>query len=157
MRNVIQSKLTQEDQTEIDKAIDDLETVIKGKLSALTEEERVKYGSINEMNKLFVNKVFDYHQSNAELSATEVDWSDFEKDYHARIFLESRLQRLRSIAFQMESTKILHDYDNYQDALTDYGHAQYKKGAGGNGFTEKVAELKQFFPRTRKKTDIPEN
>ncbi|MCX2678780.1 hypothetical protein OOZ15_02400 [Galbibacter sp. EGI 63066] len=156
MRNVIQSKLTQQDQTKIDKAIDNLEAVIKGKLPALTEEERLKYGSINEMNKLFVNKVYDYRKRNEELSASEVDWSDFEKDYHARYFLENRLERFMSIAFQMESTKILHDYDNYHDALTDYAYSQYKKGAGSNGFTEKVAELKQFFPRTRK-TDISEN
>jgi hypothetical protein len=52
----------------------------------------------------------------------------------------------------MQSTQILHDYDNYQDSLTNYAYAQYRKGAGEPGYTELVAELKQFFPRTKKTT-----
>ncbi|UGU17517.1 hypothetical protein LS482_06485 [Sinomicrobium kalidii] len=148
MRNVIQSKLTPEDQKEIDGLISEMEQKVKDKLAALTEAERTKYGSINEQNKLLVNKVRDYHKNSPNLSAPEIDWKDFEKDYDARNFLETRMNRLQSIVYQMESTKKMHDYDNYRDALIDYGYAQYRKGAGENGYTEKVAELKQFFPRT---------
>ncbi|MGS2762415.1 hypothetical protein [Sinomicrobium sp. M5D2P9] len=149
MRNVIQSKLTQKDQNEVDSLIAQLESLIEGKLAALTEAQRSQYGSINEQNKLLVNKVRDYYHNSPNLSAPEVDWVDFEKDYQARHFLETRAERLNRVIYQMESTKKMHDYDNYRDALIDYGYAQYKRGAGENGHTEKVAELKQFFPRTR--------
>ncbi|MGS2761684.1 hypothetical protein [Sinomicrobium sp. M5D2P9] len=150
MKNIIQTKFTDTDHKEIDVHISKLESLLKGKLEALTEEQRVRYGSINEQNKLFVRKVYDYRQSSSDLSAPEVDWKEFEKDFQARNFLETRLDKLRSLAYQMESTKMMHDYDNYRDALLDYGYAQYKRGAGANGYTEKVAELKQFFPRLRK-------
>ncbi len=148
MKNVIQTQLSAEDRTQIDTLINQLETLVQGKLSAMTELERKAYGSVNEQNKLLVNKIRDYRAQQGNLSAPEIDWDEFESDYQSRVFLETRLERLRSMAFRMESTKILHDYDNYHDALIDYGYAQYKKGAGESGYTEKVAELKQFFPRT---------
>ncbi|MCX2679885.1 hypothetical protein OOZ15_08055 [Galbibacter sp. EGI 63066] len=151
MKNVIQTSLTEKDKSQVDELITKLEDLLKGKLSALTEQERIKYGSINEQNKLFVNKVNGYVQTTPTLCAPEVDWEDFKKDYNARLFLESRTERLQSLAFQMESTKMMHDYDNFRDALIDYNYAQYKKGAGENGYTEKVAELRQFFPRGNRK------
>ena len=148
MKNMIETQLTQGDRDHIDEAITNLESFIAGKMSALTEEERVKYGAINEQNKLLVNKVRDYQQNSPGMSSPDVDWTEFESDYQARLFLESRAARLTSIAYQMQSTKILHDNDNYQDALNDYAFAQYKKGANEPGYTEKVAEIKQFFPRS---------
>ena len=148
MKNIIETLLTQDDRAKIDLAITQLETQIAGKMSALTEEERVKYGSINEQNKLLVNKVRDYQQTSPALSSPDVNWAEFESDFEARAFLDTRAARLSSIAYQMQSTKILHDNDNYQDALNDYAYAQYKKGANEPGYTEKVAEIKQFFPRS---------
>lgn len=150
MKNIIHTQLTAADRTAIDDLISQLEAAVDGKLTALSEDERRQYGSINEQNKLLVNKVRDYSQSNSALSAPEVDWTEFESDYQARAFLESRAERLKSLVYQMQSTKILHDYDNYQDALKDYAYSQYKKGANENGYAEKVAEIKQFFPKSGK-------
>ncbi|CAN5555088.1 hypothetical protein BH10ACI1_BH10ACI1_23040 [soil metagenome] len=150
MKNIIETKLTQNDRDRIDELITELEAQLADKLAALTAEERVKYGSINEQNKLLVNKVRDYRQNSPAMSAPEVDWAEFDNDFQSRAFLETRAQRLASLVYQMQSTKILHDYDNYQDARKDYGYAQYKKGAGEPGFAEKVAELRQFFPRSNK-------
>ncbi len=148
MKNLIETQLTEADQTAIDKAINDLENVIKDKLVALTQEERVKYGSVNEQNKLLVNKVRDYHQTDPSKSSPDVNWDNFETDYQARGFLGTRAQRLESIIYRMISTKILHDYDNYQDSLDEYAHANFRKGMEEPGFAEKVAELKQFFSRS---------
>jgi len=148
MKNMIVTKFTQAEREAIANLMEQLETAVAGKLTALTEEERIRYGSINEQNKLLVNKVRDFRQHQPNLSSPDVDWDEFDSDYESRQFLESSSDRLLSVAYQMQSTKILHDYDNHQDALTDYGYSQYKKGAGEPGFTEKVAELRQFFART---------
>ena len=148
MKNIIETQLTQTDRDKIDEFLTNLEAQVAGKLSALTEEERVRYGSINEQNKLLVNKVRDYQQTSPAMSSPDVDWVEFESDFQTRAFLESRAARLSSLAYQMQSTKILHDNDNYQDSLNDYAYAQYKKGANEPGYTEKVAEIKQFFNRT---------
>ncbi|MCX2763940.1 hypothetical protein [Aquimarina muelleri] len=149
MRDIIQDLLTQDEKEKAVQLVTELETIFSSKLSALTEKERRDYKAINEKNKLFVNKVWDYRQHSSSLSSPDVDWVEFEKDYKARVFAESLLGRIESLAYRLESTKILHDYDNYQDSLNDYAYSQYSKGAGKAGFTEKVAELKQFFARTK--------
>lgn len=150
MKNVIQTQLTPDLKTQIDTKIAELEALFQGKLAALNADQRKFYGLINEQNKLFVNKVRDYKANQPQLSADDVNWDEFENDYQARVFLETRKEKLASLVYQMESTKILHDYDNYNDALDDYAYSQYKKGREAIGFAEKVAELKQFFPRTQK-------
>ncbi|EZH74886.1 hypothetical protein ATO12_09100 [Aquimarina atlantica] len=158
MRNIIEDQLTKDEKEKAKMLVTQLEAIFMDKLSALTERERQDYKAINEKNKLFVNKVWDYRQHSSVLSSPDVDWKEFEKDYNARVFTESLLGRIESLAYRLESTKILHDYDNYQDALNDYSYSQYSKGAGKPGFTEKVAELKQFFARTKSapKTDETE-
>ncbi|WP_103068444.1 hypothetical protein [Aquimarina sediminis] len=156
MRNIIEDLLTQQEKQKAEDLVTQLEAIFIDKLSALTEKQRSSYKAINETNKLFVNKVWDYRQHSTILSSPDVDWQEFEKDYKARAYAESLLGRIQSIAYRLESTKILHDYDNYQDALNDYAYSQYSKGAGKPGFTEKVAELKQFFARTRNIADTNE-
>ncbi|MCM5663773.1 hypothetical protein [Galbibacter mesophilus] len=150
MKNVIETKLTPEIMQNILLKIKELEEATEGLLVALTEEERTKYGSINELNKLVVDKVYDHHKRNPELSSKDIDWTEFKSDREARVFYENAGARIKGIGYRMESTKILHDYDNYHDALLDYNHAKYKKEAGAPGYTEKVAEISQFFPRSAK-------
>jgi hypothetical protein len=148
MKNLIKTQLTAADWDKIDEGIQMIENALEGKTVALTEEERVKYGSINEQNKLLVNKVNDMRQNQPNLSSPDVDWNEFDSDFNSRSKFETRGQRLSSIVYRMQSTKILHDHDNFQDALDDYAYAQYKKGSGADGYAEKVAELKQFFNRS---------
>ncbi|WP_062055852.1 hypothetical protein [Aquimarina longa] len=149
MRNIIEDQLSAEEKEQAARLVTELETIFTDKLAALTEKERGNYKAINEKNKLFVNKVWDYRQHNSTLSTPDVDWQEFENDYKARGFAENLMGRIESLAYRLESTKILHDYDNYQDTLNDYAYSQYSKGAGKPGFTEKVAELKQFFSRSK--------
>jgi hypothetical protein len=158
MRNSIQTSLPANDRTTITDLISPLETLLADKLVALTKEERTRFGSINEQNKLLVNKMREYRQIQPLMSTPDVDWTEFEADYESRVFLESSANRLKSLVYQLQSTKIMHDHDNYQDALKDYAYAQYKKGAGEPGYAEKVAAIKQFFNRTGSaKAEAPEN
>lgn len=158
MKNLIETKLTAADKAAADEAIATLERIFDGKLRDLTEEERVRYGSINEQNKLFVNKVRDYQQNNENLASPDIDWTQFENDYQERLFLETRASKLGNLAYKMQSTKILHDHDNYQDALSDYAYSQYKKGSGNTDYKNKTDELKGFFNRSGKsKTETGED
>lgn len=150
MKDIIETKFTDVSVTKIDGFITDLETEIAGKTETLDENERVRYGSINEQNKLVVNKAWQYRQSQPALSAPNVDWAAFERDFKARTHLENWINRLNSLVHSLESTKIKHDYDNFQDALKDYGYSQYQKGAGEDGYDVKVEEYKTFFTKSSK-------
>lgn len=152
MKNIIETQFIEADRERINNSITDLETALAGKTGVLNAVERTRYGSVNEQNKLVINKAREYRQSQPAMSAPDVDWAEFENDYQARIFLENCINRLKAIVHSLESTKIMHDYDNFQDALQDYSYSQYKHGAGENGYAAKVSEFKQFFVKTPKLT-----
>ena len=152
LRNV---HLTPAEISTIKQAMADLETTLQGVDVQLTPEDRIRYGSINEQNKLLVNKVQDFHANSPELSVPEVDWDEFELDYNSRGNYESLIARLESLALNMRNAKILHDYDNYQSALADYSYTAYKAGGGTPGYETKMNELKQFFAKTPKAKGPP--
>lgn len=126
-------------------ALTALDAAFAGKLANLTAEERQKYGSVNERNKLFVNKVMDYHLSQPNLCSPDVDWTEFKEDFASRQLLENAILRLQSLIKGMDNAKILHDYDNYTAALRDYDYSKYKASTNSPDYEVKVNELKQFF------------
>lgn len=134
-----------EETTAIAAALDTLENALSPKLANLSADERQQYGSVNEHNKLIINKVKDFYHSQPGLSSVDVDWEEFVKDYDSRLILELHIHRLQSLIDGLQSAKILHDWDNYQAALTDYGYAKYKASTSAVGYQTKVTELAQFF------------
>ncbi|HUM51018.1 MAG TPA: hypothetical protein PK431_04350 [Chitinophagales bacterium] len=140
--------LTAAQKTAIDAALTAIETQLLPVTMNLNAEERNKFGSVKEYNKLFVNKDRDYYLTQPNLASPDVDWVEFEADYQDRVFADTRLDRIATITRMLSDFKIVHDYDNFQDGLTDYDFSKYKAGTKAPGFSEKVEELKQFFPNT---------
>jgi len=139
---------TAREEKEIQTAIKVLRDLLRPKYANLTKEERQKLGSINEQNKLFAGKVRDYHQRDPDLSSPDVDWAEFTSDFKSRDFIEGVLDSLAGITEAISNAKILHDYDVYQAALTDYNYTKYKSGTSVPGFNKKLDEMKQFFAKS---------
>jgi hypothetical protein len=146
--NVNSVHYTAAEKTAANTALTALETALTAKFRNLTSDERKKYGSINEQNKLIVNKALDFRNSQPGLSSPDVDWVEFQNDYDSRVFIQATISRLQGLLDGLDNNKILHDFDNYQAALTDYGFSQYKAGTKTAGFETKVNEMSQFFNRT---------
>jgi len=145
-QDVIQDHFTAADQSDWDAGLLVLRTIVQARLRNLSEEENEKYGTIDEKNKLLVDKIEDYRDTQPQLSSGDVDWVEFKKDKFDRKFLETGAMALMSLAKTMLETKRMHDYDNFQASLIDYDYSQYKdRTSPGMGFDAKVAELKQFF------------
>lgn len=151
LHNLIQSALTPEDREQVDVHLLAIEAIMRDKLVGLTPEDRQRYGAINEQNKLFVNKVYDQMKASPQHLANEIDWKEYEQDYEARHFLETRANRLASLVYQMESTKMLHDRDNFDAALGQYDYLDFRKKRGIAGAAELHAELQPFFAKTPRK------
>ncbi|MBO6211358.1 hypothetical protein [Algoriella sp.] len=126
-------------------ALTALETALVDLDFNLTADDRQKYGSINEQNKLVVNKVNDYYINQPKLASPEVDWAEFSRDFASRKTLEALLARIDNLTTKVRNAKILHDYDNYQAALTDYAYTSYKAGSSAPNYETKLNDLKQFF------------
>ena len=150
LTNLNSAHLTEAEVTAAQNALTELENALAIITVQLTPEDRQKYGSINEQNKLLVNKVKDFRQSNPNLSVSDVDWDEFDKDFASRNLFESLINRLNALAIKLQGAKILHDYDNYQAALDDYAYTTYRAATGADGYENKYNELKQFFGRTTK-------
>lgn len=148
--NVITDLLTEEEKGKITKALNDIKAIVDVKLPDLTATYRRYYGSINEQNKLFVNKARDIKMVNPQLAPVEVDWVEYEKDYNARVFYEGALFLARNIVSRMESAKMMHDYDNYNDSLLFYRYIDFKRRSDTPGAEASYNTLREFFTRARK-------
>lgn len=143
--NLENRHFTPAEKTTINGLMAQLETAFANKTANLTPEERKKYGSVNEQNKLIINKVKDFRDNQPALSSADVDWTEFVADFDDRSFKQALLIRLATLIDGVTNSKILQDYDNYQAALTDYEYAKYKANANAQGYSQKVAEIAQFF------------
>ncbi len=151
INNLNNAHLTEAQMNDIKTALTTLENALAPLTVTLTPEERKNYGSVNEQNKLLINKVWDYHQNSPNLSQPDLDWAEFENDLKSRQFIENITYRVAAIVERLKNSKILHDYDNYQAALDDYAYTSYKTGSSAPGYETKMNELKQFFPRSGKR------
>ena len=148
LKDLIQNQLSAGDLDNICKALDNIQSVVAGKMVNLTPDERQKYGSINEQNKLMVNKVNDVHNSHPQFDSAKVNWAGFSADFAIRGTLEKIISRLQSLSEQFDDTKILHDNDNYQQALAQYSYISFLADQNETGITTVKEDIAQFFNRT---------
>jgi hypothetical protein len=153
--NLNNTHLTTAQVTAATTAITALETELAALNVNLSAADRQRYGSINEQNKLLVNKTMDYHNTQPALQTPHVDWTEYTKDYTSRNNLEGMIARLESLIVRLNNAKVLHDYDNYQAALADYAYANFMAGTASPGYETKVNEMKQFFTRATAPTTPP--
>ena len=153
--NLNNTHLTTPQVTTATTALAALETALAVVNINLSAEDRQRYGSINEQNKLLVNKTMDYHNSQPALQTPHVNWEEFANDYASRNNMENMIARLESLTTRLKNAKILHDYDNYQAALADYAYTNFMAGTGTTGYETKMNDMKQFFSRTTAPTTPP--
>lgn len=147
--NLCKVHLSAQQIEDINQMLSALTATLEGMSVNLTAAERQKYGRIKEQNKLFVDKVKNYHEIEPQLRSPEVDWKEFELDYNNRMQVSQMLSKIKAIEGQLINIKTLGDYDNYTDALRDYQYAKYKnRFASGYGYEKKIEDLIVFFPRT---------
>jgi hypothetical protein len=145
LENLSAQHFTDEERENAIVSLNTIEASLQEKLKNLLPYERVRYGHVKEQNKLFINKVSDFWKNQPELSSPDVDWEEYQKDVASRHFLQTYIARLESLVQSLKNNKILHDYDCYKAALTDYDYCKYKLGTKNSGYETKAKELAQFF------------
>lgn len=120
-------------------------TVLEGKAINLTPEQRSQYGSINEENKLLVNKVNDTESNFPQFHPPFLDKTEFDSDYAARQQIESRAEQMESLAEMMTDTKILLDFDNYNYAVSYYRYIKMLSQQEVPGSTSVYENLREVY------------
>lgn len=137
--------------------------VLTTKTRNLTPKERKKYGSINEENKLVVQKVLEYKENQPHLCSPDVDYEELQADWSDRMFLAGFLSRMAEGSNIINNVRITHDYDAFNNARVDYKHCKYKmETEPGAGFESKYKDLLYFFktyvdPEGKSKKNEEEN
>ena len=149
IKSLNNNHLSAEKTTAANTALTTLEQILAEITVNLSADERRRYGSISEQNKLLVNKVFDFAQNQPDLLSPDVDWEEFKKDYASRTFIEGFVARMQKLMDGLTNAKTLHDFDNYHAALDEYSYTGYKAHTATPGYENKMNELKQFFSRTK--------
>lgn len=144
--NLSSVTFTDAEKTKMDAAIADQKAVMAGKSTNLTEKEKQLYGSINEQNKLVVQKVLQYSKSNPEIIPSHVDMPELNRDYDSRNTLELWEDALKLMLNNVQNAKILLDYDVFQACLSVYRNVRYQAGEDVPGMAAIYNDLKQFFP-----------
>ena len=151
IENIGKNHFTDAEKQQLNDAVNTILEIVGPKTYNLSPKERSKYGKVGEKKKLLLNKVKQFHDSEPNLSSPDINWTEFNADYETRSYSEMKYAELKSALQMLLNIKILHDYDNHVDALRDYQHAVYKNRFGNQpGYSLKIDELKQFFPKTGK-------
>jgi hypothetical protein len=125
-----------------------IKTTLIAKFINLEPGDRQKYGSINEKNKLVINKVKDYRDNMPHLSNPDINWVNYQKNATTRKNYKLVVDLLGEINELCNDSCTLVDYVLFGDARRDYKFTKYKAeddGGGAAGFENKYNELKQFF------------
>ena len=144
--NLNNDHFTQGEMDTMNKAWSDLMTVLIPKSRNLSPEERQKYGSVSEQNKLVVQKMLDYHTNQPHLDCPDVNYAETILDWTDRTFSAAFVTKFAEATNIFNNIRILHDFDSYKAAQMDYDFTKYKMGTDpGAGFESKYEDLLQFF------------
>lgn len=141
-------ELTDAELTTIRTSFNAVKAILTPKFVNLEPEDRIKYGSINEKNKLIINKVQDYRNNMPALSNPDVNWVNFTKNSGTRKNYMLLIDMLNELNELSNDPRTLVDYTLYGDARKDYKYTKYKAeddGGGTAGFEDKYNALKDFF------------
>lgn len=143
--DLIQKHFTPEERAAVNDYLKGIRTIVNAKSQNLTEEERIKYGSLGNHYKGFINKSADYHGNQPQLDSPDVDWVEFEADHVDHVFLDNLELALLELQATTKDTRITHAYDLWKAALTDKDYTDYKNKTGATGYEVKAREYKEFF------------
>lgn len=151
--NLSSVTFTDAEKSKVSKALQDIKEVLVAKTTNLTDAERTLYGSVNEQNKLLLQKVNQYAVSNPEIVPKHIDKAELDRDYESRDLLEIWEDALKLQLSNVQNTKILLDFDVYQSVLSIYRNVKYLAGEDVPGMNAIYNDLKQFFPGGRPNAD----
>ena len=145
--NLNNDHFTQEEKDQMNAHWTAIRNLLLAKQRNFNAEERQKYGSISEQNKLVVLKTLEYDANQPHLNCPQVDYVETKADWADRVFAAGFISSMAEATGIFDNIRISHDYDAYQAARTDYNYTKYmmETGDGGAGWESKYNDLLPFF------------
>lgn len=157
MKSSITDKLVKDHLKEIEEHLTALEQLVNPNTPVITNEDRHLYGrGGGNANKLLVADVSQLSQTQPQLNSPLIDWAEFSNDNIAGSTIGGWVSRITAVAYKLESAKMMHEYDNYNDAIDQYAHLQYLSRNNVQGANEAYNKLRAHFKKAKagkEKTD----
>lgn len=144
--------LTTDEEAKVDAAIEVLVTVLLPKLFVLEKSEKADLLRMGDKSVAFVDKSLEIARQDNALLEAFVDVPALERDVDAIARLRALSFKIDRIASAINDSKALAGHEAYSTSLMVYSLMKNAAKMGHPGAKEKVEELKQRFPRTRKKS-----
>jgi len=144
--------ITPEEEVQVNDAITVLENVLMPKLYVLEKSDKADLLHMGDKSVAFVDKSLEIARQDEALLDSFVDVNSMVVDVDAVSLLRSLSYKIDRIASAIEDSKAITGHEAYSASLMVYSLMKNAAKLGHPGAKEKVEELKQRFPRSRKKT-----
>ncbi len=144
--NLIKVSFTEEEIGKLNKSMEEIVSVLSGKVINLTPEERRQYGSIGNNTQYWIDKVDTYMVQNPKLVPFYLSKEEFDKDRLARSIFLDLIKKSNSILESMEDTGMLLSTDIYHNALAFYQNVRLAANQNVPGSTSIYEDLAAQFP-----------
>lgn len=152
--NIIAFELTEEERMTVLSAITTLENVLGSKLITLTSEAKHSNLRLGDKSVAFVEKACEIAKLDPNIVDSFVSVPEFVTDLESLRMFRTINLRLSKIVSNLNDSESQAGHEAYQAALQTYALMKNAAKMGHPGAKTAVEELKQRFPRTRKKTEV---
>lgn len=152
--NKVSISFSTEEIAKVKKAIQDIASVLEGKVQSLTPKERQTFGRVKYEKEVWIDKVKSHMDANPTKIPIYVDKAEFDKDYTAHKQLNELITLLQQQLDQMMDTNLLLGYDLDSGALVFYRAIKFASENNDPGAISIYTDLKQQYPTTKKKKPV---
>ncbi len=149
--NNFELTISADEETQISAALKTLEDVLLPKLVVLEKSEKHDLLRMGDKSVAFVDKSLEVAKQDATLLSTFVDVNAFELDVASINKLRSYGYKFDRLSSAINDSYTLAGHEAYNASLMVYSLMKNAAKMGHPGAKEKVEELKQRFPRGRRK------
>jgi hypothetical protein len=156
MENLISFQLSEEEQTKLNEHIEGMIGILESKLHTLLPEEKRDLPKMGDKTVAFVEKAIEYAEQYPSFIPGFIDVSEARKDFETVRQLRNVYTPLDRLTNEIDDTMTLAGSEAYSAALSIYKVVKNASAMGQSGAKEAADELKNRFPRARKKKEQAE-
>jgi hypothetical protein len=146
LENLISVVFTDAELQQLDKAFDQIEAVLAGKVVNLSAKQRQQHGRVKYEMEVWVNKAFNYADRNPALLPGYINKAELTADHTTHNQLNPRIDRLETLLQGMLDTNLLLGTDLYNNLGAFYRSLREASKTNAPGASAIYQDLKQQFP-----------
>ena len=153
MENRISLQLSEEEKTQLNGHIEGIVAILESKLHTLLPEEKRDLPKMGDKTVAFVEKALEYGEQYPGYMPNFIDVPEARIDFETVRLLRKFNTPLARLTTEIDDTMTLAGSEAYSAALSIYKVLKNAASMGQPGAKEASIELKNRFPRARKKTE----